>query len=483
LVAGKEDKIRLGLNVPLFVAGIVSIGVGTLVGMVAIWWYLAWKELAPFWQKVSHAHAAWWSALIIIAAMLLPSLNLKPWVKKAIIAGTFVGPVFWVGVLAAYYELGGPAIWRFEVRELVGAYYEIPLLGVVAGILEFLGFLSLGLVGLSASGVNIPFLSTSSPPPRSRFDLISDVEVPRGVFRVPTLVIIFGVLVGFFITSVYKMAKLPITPAALVQLHDHTALIATSAMIILLVLSVLGVGERVFRAAYTLMLVSLPLVTVGLVAFVAAGLHSIVWVAPAGIYYLMIPLALLAAAGLVRTRASGGPSFMPSLKAALAVCLAGITILVAQGAVIALVWSNNPYVTVTYKQPEGSPYPGPYPSKFIGTAPVVGTPRGLENAHLSPGSWFHIALTWLVLLAVVGEKIFKGLLGRPNLVYLFITTIPAAPLFNMLGRYLAWAGIPNGIGALLFAGHPIKGFNIISLFVIGVIALYLLSRKRGPEPV
>ncbi|HIQ29421.1 MAG TPA: hypothetical protein EYH45_02525, partial [Candidatus Caldiarchaeum subterraneum] len=141
-----SDKIKLGLNIPLFVAGIVSIGAGTLIGMVAVWWYLAWGQLAPFWQKVSHAHAAWWSALIIIAAMLLPGLNLKPWVKKAIIIGTFIGPVFWVGVLAAYYELGGPAIWRFEVKELVGAYYEIPLLGVIAGLLEFLGFISLGVV-------------------------------------------------------------------------------------------------------------------------------------------------------------------------------------------------------------------------------------------------------------------------------------------------------------------------------------------------
>ena len=473
------EKIRLGLNIPLFVAGIVSIGVGTLIGMIAIWWYLAWGQLAPFWQKVSHAHAAWWSALIIIAAMLLPGLNLKAWVKKAIIIGTFIGPVFWVGVLAAYYELGGPAIWRFEVRELVGAYYEIPVLGLVAGILEFLGFISLGIVGLAAGGVRIPFISTNEPPPPSKYDIISSIEVPKKIFLIPTLTISFGVIAGFFITSVFKMAKLPITPAALVQLHDHTALIATSAMIMLLVLSVLNVREKIFKTAYMLMLISLPLVTLGLIVFVVAGTSSVVWVIPAGIYYLMIPIALLSAVGILKSeKREGTSSYLTPLRTALSVCLAGILILIAQGAVIALVWSNTPDVTVTYKQPEGVSYPGPYPEKFIGTAPVKGTPRGLENAHLSPGSWFHIATTWLIVLAVVGDRIFRELLKRPGLLYLFAVTIPAAPLFNMLGRYLAWAGIPNGIGALLFAGHPIKGFNIISLFILGLVTLYLLSKQK-----
>ena len=477
----RNEKIRLGLNIPLFIAGIVSIGVGTLIGMIAIWWYLAWKQLAPFWQKVSHAHAAWWSVLIIIAAMLLPNLNLKPWVKKAIIIGTFIGPVFWVGVLAAYYELGGPAIWRFEVRELVGAYYEIPVLGLVAGILEFLGFIALGIVGLSAGGINIPFLSTKEPPPPSKLDIMSNIEVPKRIFLIPTLTISFGVLAGFFITTVFKMAKLPISPAALVQLHDHTALIATSAMIMLLVLSVLRVDEKIFRIAYLLMAVSLPLVTVGLIVFIVANTHSIVWVIPAGIYYLMIPITLLSAVGLIKTAGGEASSYITPLRTAMAVCLAGILILIAQGAVIAIVWSNSPDITVTYKQPEGVEYPGPYPAKFIGTAPVKGTPRGLENAHLSPGSWFHVATTWLIVLAIVGDRIFRGILKRPGLLYLFAVTIPAAPLFNMLGRYLAWAGIPNGIGALLFAGHPIKGFNIISLFILGLVVLYLLARRQEQQ--
>ncbi len=152
----REETIRLGLNLPLFVAALVSLGTGTLVGMLGIWGAAAWGRPVPEWEKVGHAHASWWAVLIMIASMVLPSLQLKPWAKKLIIAGTFAGPTLWVGVLASYYEIGGPKIWRFEAITAPGSYYEIPLLGLLAGIFEFLGLLALGAVALSASGVKIP---------------------------------------------------------------------------------------------------------------------------------------------------------------------------------------------------------------------------------------------------------------------------------------------------------------------------------------
>ncbi len=156
-------------------------------------------------------------------------------------------------------------------------------------------------------------------------------------------------------------------------------------------------------------------------------------------------------------------------------------VLIAQGAYIALTWDTSPDITVTFKQPEGVGYPGPYPATFIGTAPPRGTPRGLENAHLSPGSWAHVAAIWLITLALAGSTIFVEKLGRPGLLYLLLVTIPLAPAFNMLGRYLAWwpdlpAGAPAGIGALWYAGHPIKGFNIISLFMLGLAMIYIMSK-------
>ncbi|GAY26309.1 hypothetical protein ATG_15120 [Desulfurococcaceae archaeon AG1] len=476
----REETIRLGLNLPLFVAALVSLGTGTLVGMLGIWGAAAWGRPVPEWEKVGHAHASWWAVLIMIASMVLPSLQLKPWAKKLIIAGTFAGPTLWVGVLASYYEIGGPKIWRFEAITAPGSYYEIPLLGLLAGIFEFLGLLALGAVALSASGVKIPIISSKEPPPRSKYEFISDIEVPRKIFLLPTVMVIISVIIGFAITTTFKITHSPISPAALVQLHDHIALIATSAVIALLTLRILGVGEKIFNLGYRLMQIALPLLLVGLLAFTFGGFHSIVWVAPAGIYYLLLLIALSACIGFFIARGRTDPTHTP-LRTALAVCFVGLAILVPVGAYIALVWDTNPNITVTYKQPAGEPYPGPYPKQYMGTAPVVGTPRGLENAHLSPGSWFHVAITWLLILILVGNQLFTGLINKPGMIYLYAVTIPMAPLFNMLGRFLAWLGIPNGIGALWFAGHPLKGFNLISLFIVALIAIYILSKKHHSE--
>ena len=78
-------------------------------------------------------------------------------------------------------------------------------------------------------------------------------------------------------------------------------------------------------------------------------------------------------------------------------------LLVAVGPVISMVWDTQADVTVTFKQAEGEPYPGPYPEEYIGTAPVADGPRGLENLHLSPDSWFHVAIVWLLTLFALRE--------------------------------------------------------------------------------
>jgi hypothetical protein len=466
----------------LFIAALLTIGTGTLVGMIGIWTAAAWGRPVPEWEKIGHAHASWWAVLIMIAAMILPSIALKSWAKKLVIAGTFIGPTIWVGTLALYYEVGGPALWRVADPAAPGTYYEIPVIGLAASFFEFVGLVALGSVALLASGLKIPLISAKDPPPKSRYELITDIEVPRRIFLVPTIIIIAGVLAGFWITSLFKAFHKPVSPAALVQLHDHTALLSTSALIALLALAVLQVPKRVFDLGYKLMLVSLPLTLVGLLAFNFAGLPSIVWVAPAGIYYLLPVMVFLVSIGLFKKQSAGNPghSLGPStpLRLALAVCFACLLVLIANGAQLALVWDTQPDITVTFKQPEGGPYPGPYPAEYIGTAPVKGTPRGLENAHLSPGSWFHVAVVWLLILAVVGGQVFNGgIFNKPGMIYLYAATIPLAPMFNMLGRYLAWLGIPNGIGALWFAGHPLKGFNLISLFIVALLAVYILRKK------
>ncbi|MCS7126910.1 MAG: hypothetical protein NZ953_00750 [Thaumarchaeota archaeon] len=476
--AGK-GTIRLGLNLPMFVAAMVAIGSGTLVGMMGVWGAAAWGRPVPEWEKVGHAHTAWWAVLIIIAAMVLPSLSIKPWAKKLIVAGTFVGPVLWTGVLASYYEIGGPTLWRVEAPLGPIAYYELPVLGVIAAALEFLGFIALGVVGLSAGGVRLPLISTESPPPKSKYELLTNIEVPRKVFLVPTLAIALSVVIGFAITGIFKVTHIPIRPAALVQLHDHIALFAVSSMIVLIGMSVLGVSERVQRLGYKLMVISLPLVTAGLFAFNFLGVHSVVWVAPAAIYYLLILMMIPAAFGYFSAkpaaeRGVSGPH-VPAYRWGIAIIFIGIAVTVAIGASIAMIWDTNPNVTVTYRQPEGSPYPGPYPAKYIGTAPARGTPRGWELAHFSAGSWYHVAAIWMITLLVFGPSLLGARIG---LLILLAALIPLAPTFNLASRFLTLFGIPNSPGALWFAGHPSMGFAIIALFIIGVASIYLIAKGK-----
>ncbi|MCS7122052.1 MAG: hypothetical protein NZ895_05585 [Archaeoglobaceae archaeon] len=458
----EPDSIRLGLSVPLFTAAIIAIAAGTLVGMIGIWGAAAWGKPVPEWQKIGHAHSSWWGVLLIIASMLMPYANLKPTLKRLITIIAFIAPVLWISMLASYYETGK----------------KILAFGVVSAILEILLFASLLLVALSAL-VRIPFFYHKSEP--SRFDIVSDVYVQKGIFLIPTLIIFVGVLVGFALAWTFKITLSPIKPAALVQLHDHVILISASAMIILLAMSVFKVSNGVFKLAYNLMRIALPLTLIGLILFNVFAVHSLVWVIPAGIYFILLLLSIPAiylskGSGSASERGSSQPAQLPlvfPIKLSTTISLSVLAILISTGAYIALAYDTSPYITVTYKQPAGSPYPGPYPSEYIGTAPAKDTPRGLENAHLSPGSWFHVAIAWLIVLALFGDKLFGKRVGLLNLL---IATIPMAPLFNTLGRYLAWLGIPNGIGALWFAGHPLKGFNIVVLFIVGVVAIYTMKK-------
>jgi hypothetical protein len=307
----------------------------------------------------------------------------------------------------AWVVLGQFAYYHLSVgfTKYLMPVFEIPLFVALLG------------VALVAAGVRVPFITVEGEPKPGRYDVMSSVEVDRRVFLVPALVATLGVIVGFAIAAYFKAAGQPIRPAALVQLHDHLVLISASSVIALLALRVLNVSESLFKTAIRIMEVALPLVALGLIAFNILGVHSLVWVVPAGIYYIPPVLAFLAALGVLPRRPTGDLPYTPAIRVSLAFAYAIILILVAQGAHIALVWSTSPDITVTFRQPEGLSYPGPYPATFIGTAPAKGTPRGLENAHLSPGSWAHVAAMWLITLALVGPTIFVEKLRKPGLLY------------------------------------------------------------------
>ncbi|MFN4046325.1 MAG: hypothetical protein ACK4H7_03180, partial [Acidilobaceae archaeon] len=91
-------------------------------------------------------------------------------------------------------------------------------------------------------------------------------------------------------------------------------------------------------------------------------------------------------------------AFAPATRASIAFLTLA---LIATGAYISLQWATSLDATVTFRQKEW-PHVGLYydpAAGYPGTAPVRNTPRGLETAHYSPGSWAHAALTWLVALA------------------------------------------------------------------------------------
>ena len=456
--------IQLGVDIPLFMASTVSIGFGTLSGEVGIWRYLAWKRAVPYWIKVGHAHLTWWTMFLVLASLLLPGLAVELWVKAAVVVLGFLFPLAWLAAMYVYYEKGGPTLSK-----------------ILMPVMEILGFGSLWVVFIAASGIQLPLISTSTPVLQSKFEILSGIWLPNEIFLIPALVATVGILVAWMIAFLFYRVSphKPITPAALVQTHNHLAMIAGSAVLMLMILSLLGVNHIVFEAGYLLAAASLSLLVVGMLAFVLFKGHSILWIAPTGLFYVLVVLAFLASTGILPTGpftgGVGAFGTFPALRVSLSLALAMILITAAIGPYIGLRWDRSPDMTVTYSQPEGKPYPGPYPTEYMGTQPVGGTPRGLENAHLSPGSWLHVVVSWLLMLIVAGSIIFGSLLHMPDLAYLFAITIPMAPIFNLSGRLLAWRNVPNGIGSLYFAGHPIKGFNIIALFVVSIIALYAMA--------
>lgn len=457
------EKLKIGVNIPMFLAGCITLGAGTLAGMIAIWGSVVFGQPAPYWAKIGHAHASWWGVLMIIASLLLPNLEVRPWFKKFAIAVSIAVPWPWVYGLV----YGGHGL-------------NIEIAKYLQGLFDVLLFVALGGIALVAAGVKVPFIYSGVASP-GRFDYLSNIEVERRTFLIPTIISIIGVTVGYVIALLFHLLSHdPIRPAALVQLHNHLVLLSASAVIALLVLKFMNVADSVYRRALKIAEVGLVLTAVGLFVFVFGNLPSVVWIIPAGIYYIVPVLAFLAVLGVLPRR--GEPYFpVGGFRGALAVVYGMILLLVAIGAVIGILWSTSPDVTVTYKQPEGTPYPGPYPAKYIGTQPSKGTPRGLENAHLSPGSWSHVAAAWLLALAVLSPLIVEKW-RKPGLLYLFLVTIPLAPLFNTIGRFLAWTGVPpaapGGIGALFYAGHPLKGLNILALSIMALIIILLIQQNR-----
>ena len=58
----EKGNIRLGLNLPMFLASLIAILSGIVSGLGGVWMYGVWKIAVPEFVKVGHAHGAWWGS-------------------------------------------------------------------------------------------------------------------------------------------------------------------------------------------------------------------------------------------------------------------------------------------------------------------------------------------------------------------------------------------------------------------------------------
>ncbi|MFN7181176.1 MAG: hypothetical protein ACK4NF_00665 [Planctomycetota bacterium] len=471
----KENTILLGLSIPAFIASLVTLFVGVIGGLIGIWAYLVWKLAVPEYIKVGHAHTAWWSAFILLASLLLPQLHLKQWFKKFSVWTFLLAPLLWIICLSVYYiskaKKGVVSPVISSVGDL-GAEYLVYGTGIF--VMEVWFFAVFFLIVLSAVGGKIPFIYSPESKPQ-KYDLISDIEIPRKIFWIPLIFGILGILAGWYMTVRFKLFHKPISPAAIVQFHSHILFFVVGFQLVLIIMKAVGVKDTVFKMATKLGTIAIPLTYIGYIGFIKLNLHSIIYVIPAVVYYVFLFLGLITTLGKFGMKIEGGPG--DYIRGTMTFVWVLLLFLVSIGFLIALKWDTKPDITVTFKQPEGIPYPGSYPQHYIGTEPVAHTPRGLENAHLSPGSWSHIALLWLVIMLIFGQQIFETI-GKPNLLFLIVTTIPLAPFFNAVGRFAAWLDLPYGIGPHYFAGQPLKTFNIIFLFIVSLVLISRLKHKN-----
>ncbi|MBT9167344.1 hypothetical protein [Candidatus Hakubella thermalkaliphila] len=77
-----------------------------------------------------------------------------------------------------------------------------------------------------------------------------------------------------------------------------------------------------------------------------------------------------------------------------------------------------------------------------------------------------------------GKRIFQTI-GAPTLLFALAVMIAQAPIINGIGRIGAWAGLPGGIGPLLFVGHPLKTLNILLLLIVMIVLMVKLRKNTA----
>ncbi|HAH19997.1 MAG: hypothetical protein A2Y00_01215 [Omnitrophica WOR_2 bacterium GWF2_43_52] len=481
--AANTTTMRIGLNVPLFISSLCAMLIGApLLGLIGVWGFLVQGKAVPSFLKVLHAHICWWSLIIVIASLIVPHLSLKPLVKRLITWGSFLLIPVYVILMTMHYTMAHPYV--LSLGALGSFYVSFPGVGIF--ICESGFFAVMIALGLLAAGVKIPLL-TDEKGELSRYEISSPVEIPRKSFLGYSFFLTIAVIVGFIILFVFTLQHKAISPAALVQLHTHLGIFAVGLVMVPLAMSAVGAKKEKILFASTLGNTTVFLTFVGLLIFIFLKTHSIVWIAPGLLYVFLLFFGWYSVWGNFGLR-DGINHFV---RSALIFIWSAMLLYALVGPLLGLLYDTHPNLTVTYKQ-SGSTATGIYQSAgsgnqlhvgeypdlehYPGTAPVKSTPRGLENLHLSPASWSHVAIFWLIILLIFGEGILKAI-GRPTLIFFLAVTIAQAPFFNSIGRIGAWLDIKGGPGPLYLVGHPLKTLNIIMLIIVMLLWMRKIKER------
>lgn len=474
---GDEKTIAIGLSVPLLCAALVALFLGApILGLTGVWGFLVQKIAFPNYLKVLHAHIAWWSVVMLISALIIPSISVKQWLKKCIVIGSFLVMPLYASLMILHYQVQDPYILNLGT---LGSFYLTPF-GFLGFLLEMAFFGSTLIIAFMAGGFSLPIFTEERHQP-GKYELISETFIPRKTILLYAIFLFVAIILGLGILSQFTLQHKAISPAALVQFHTHVAFFAIGVLMTVIAMSIAGASKKAIDFAHGVGAGALAGTVLGFLAFIFLKFPSIVWVIPAMIYYAVLVIGWLSLWGKFGSKQFTGSQYY--LRNALIFIWTALLIFSLAGPYLATRYDTSPDITVTYKQADGGidgKHVGPYPSseEWQGTAPNYGNPRGIENFHLSPGSWSHVAIFWLIILLLFGEKILSGL-GIPNFIFFLATTIAMAPVLNSMGRIGAWIGPAVGPGALYLAGHPLKTINIVALFIVFV--LWIRKQRKNSD--
>ncbi|GFP28352.1 hypothetical protein, partial [Candidatus Hakubella thermalkaliphila] len=357
-----------------------------LLGLIGVWLFAAQDQPVPPFLRVAHAHLSWWSMSLLISSLIMPALSLKRQVKRIITAGAFftllLYPLF---VVLHYYSVPGKLS-----LPLVGELFVTPY-GLAAFISEIVFFIAMVVLSLLAAGVRFPRLLNNINEP-TRYELVSNISVPRKLFGVYAFFLSLSVFIGLYILTFFTLSYKPISPAALVQFHTHVGMFAVGFVMTILAMRAIGAAHSKWQLTYSVGVVALTATVLGFLIFILFNTHSIVWVGPAMLYYGVLVVGWLSLFGKFGLSALGD-NYFHFARWALILIWGFLLIFTLTGPYLSLRYNKTPDFTVTYKQLDGGidgKHVGPYPDPkkdYLGTAPSKNTPRGLENFHLSPGSW------------------------------------------------------------------------------------------------